>query len=930
VSVDRTKVLEAAQKHLAKGNYDKAILEYRKIVDATPSDLHTWLKIGDLYARKGARREAIDIYTKVGSQYGEQGFFLKAVAVYKQILKLDPSRLDVQVKLGEMYEMLQLTSEALSTYEQVAGSYARAGDIDRALAMLAKMTEINPDNIPVRIKYAEALSKAGRTKEAASAFEAGATLLKEQGRLDDYMKVAERLLFHRPEDVKLARELASMYLERKDAKHALPKLQACFKADSKDIATLELLAEAFNQLGQLPKTISVYREVARLHQEANRADERARTLKKILELDPGDAEARQALASFAGAQQSVRRDIAPPASAVVEPSRAAARAPVEEPELEEEPEELEEEPEDELEVLDEDEEEILLVEEEPAVEESASVAPPARPSVPADVQREAQIARLLTECDVFMRYGLKQKVVEQLHSVLELDPGHVEARERLKELYLGQGNVAAAVGELLQLADILAGERSAAAVLYLREALVLDPGNALARARLSELGAPVDAARSAPVSVAPSGVWSGAAEEPIEDRSPDELAPRMPAVRDEQDDVFFLEEEGTEQVTATAPAEPVEATVASVPRPTPVPMARSFDEADEPVPVTATDAAPLYLDDEPTAGPPLPRVAVPPPASAELRIPRPLVPKPAVSAPSEPPLDLLAPMTPEEFDEVPLRPSTPALAAEGARRSIAPGEIEDMLDEADFFVAQGLFEEARGMLGDALRNHPGHVLIEEKLREVAQLANAAAAERSASSIEAPADQSFELAEKLAAELDEPDAEAAGSDVLDVEQVFAQFKKGVEQQVAMEDSETHFDLGIAYKEMGLLDDAINEFRLCLTNPQRVCIAETMIGICHIERGDVSQAIVHFKRGLYADTKTDREELGLYFELGNAYDLLHDPKEALYYYQKVHKRDPGFRGVIARIQALTQPQAPQAAQPMAPDDIDRAFDDLMGED
>src|SRR5690606_13385044 len=125
-------------------------------------------------------------------------------------------------------------------------------------------------------------------------------------------------------------------------------------------------------------------------------------------------------------------------------------------------------------------------------------------------------------------------------------------------------------------------------------------------------------------------------------------------------------------------------------------------------------------------------------------------------------------------------------------------------------------------LADALANHPGNLLLEEKLRDIAALANAAALERSSQSAEPLLDdQSFELAERLAEELDEVEP-SAGSDVLDVEQVFAQFKKGVAQQVAMEDSETHFDLGIAYKEMGLLDDAMSEFRLCLTNPQRICI------------------------------------------------------------------------------------------------------------
>ncbi len=926
MSVNRTKVLETAQKHLAKGNYDKAIGEFRKLVETDPSDVRTWLKIGDLYTRKGARREAIDTYSKVASQYGDQGFFLKAVAVYKQILKLDPSRLDVQVNLGEMYEMLQLTSDALSTYEHVAAGFARGGDIDRALSTLAKMADIDPENIPVRIKLAEALSKAGRTKEAADAFEAGAALLEAHGRMDDFIKVAERLLFHRADDTALARKLAGHYLERNDPKRALGKLQLCFKANPKDTNTLELLAEAFNQLGQLPKTISVYREIARIHQEANRPEDRARTLKKILELDPGDAEARQALASFAQTRGSVRRDIAPPASAVVEPSRSSVVEP-DEPEIVEE-----------VEVL-EDDEELIIVEDEVDEEELASEpateaapAPSDMPSVPPDVLREAQIARLLTECDVFLRYGLKQKVVEQLHAVLELDPMHVEARERLKDLHLADGRVADAVAELITLAEILAEGRSAASVLYLRQVLELDPANIEARERLAALGV-----------------------ESIPPPEPAAVTPAEPAPIEEEEEIFFVDNDAPPDAAADITPVPGESII-------PVEIDSEPVEAMDVVDATATSAAPLPPADEaPTTAADAPSLdvmeaqasrhaMVPPPSeqaqplvpkpgdSAERPlVPRPGVPRPgAVSGPGGPVPsggNPLAPMTPEEFEHVPLRPSTPGqMAAEVARRSVAPGEVEELLDEADFFVAQGLFEEARATLSDALTNHPSNPLIEEKLREVAGVAAAAGDRASAAPPTASADHSFELAERLAEEFeDAADPDSIGSDVLDVEQVFAQFKKGVEQQVGMEDSETHFDLGIAYKEMGLLDDAINEFRLCLTNPTRVCIGETMIGLCLLEKNELTEAIAHFKKGLYAETKTDREELGLYFELGNAYDLLHDPKEALYYYQKVQKRDPSFRDVASRIQNLAQPQVPTADAPaMAPDDIDRAFDDLMGED
>ncbi|MFK7985961.1 MAG: tetratricopeptide repeat protein [Sandaracinaceae bacterium] len=907
MSVDRSKVQAVAQKHLAKGNYDKAIAEFRKIVQSEPDDIRTWLKIGDLYTRKGARREAIETYARVAAQYAQQGFFLKAVAVYKQILKLDPTRLDVQVKLAEQYEMLQLVSDALATYEQVAAGYARAGDIDGALKVLHKMTGLDPENIPIRIRNAEALSKAGRTKEAADEFEAGAALLKDQGRYDDYLKVAERLLFHRPNDVGVARELAQLYLERQDPKRALAKLQLCFKADPKDIATLEALAEAFRQLGQLPKTISVYKEVARIHQEAGRQEERARILKRVLELDPSDADARQGLAAFAGASQ-VRGDIEPPASAVVAPSQAPP------PPSEEEFIEVYEE-DDEFEVLEVDEdilmvdeEEILeVVEELPASEPApAPVVENARPSIPPDVQREAQIARLLTECDVFLRYGLKAKVVEQLHAVLEIDPLHVEARERLKDLHLDEGRTEEAVTELLTLADILAEAEPESSVMFLQQVLELSPGNADAQRGLAELGI---SAPSAPVSVPPASV-----------AQPESIPP-------EADEVFFMDD--VDEATALQAALPADELPAGADR--------SYDpypDADELQPLEVIAPAPtddfLSLDDDGALDVGGDHTQLSPPLEAlEAESRAALVPPPSRGAvvPS-PTRDPLAPMSPQEFDNVPLRPSTPAAAQlEDQRLSGPPGEVEEILDEADFFLAQGLFSEARNTLSDALNQHPGHPLLAEKLREVDQLALAPRPVPIELDID---DQSFELAEKLAAEFGEVEDTQAGSDVLDVEQVFEQFKKGVEAQVAVEDTETHFDLGIAYKEMGLLDDAIGEFTLCLSNADRTCIAETMIGLCHIEKGSVTDAISHFKKGLYADQKGEREELGLYFELGCAYEMLEDPKEALYYFQKVQKRDATFRGVANRIAALSQPQAAPNSAALGQDDIDAAFDDLMGED
>ncbi|MBN8611283.1 MAG: tetratricopeptide repeat protein, partial [Deltaproteobacteria bacterium] len=530
MAIDRTKILEAAQKHLSKGAYDKAIVELQKLVKADPSDVRTWLKIGDLYVKLNQRPQAIDTYARVADQYAGQGFFHKAVAVYKQILNLDGTRLDVKLRLAEMHESMQLTSDAMAAYEQIAAEYGRLGDADKALSTFGKMVALDATNIPTRIKYAEALSRAGRNEDAAAAFEAGAELLKKQGRMDDYLKVVERLLFHR-EDVERSRELAELYLERNDGKRALAKLQVLFKADPKHIPTLELLARAFEQVQQLPKTISVLREIARLYGDKGMIEERGRSLKRILALDPGDPEARQALAQMAGPARNaapLKKDFAPPPGAVIEPSRAqrAMSEPPEEldPEEDEAIEASEGDAEEVIAYVDEDSDadviapedddvdasatgedaeavdagtheapaedessDVFIVEEDP-VEESGgeppampmaasarASEPPARSSLPPDVAREANIAKLMTEVEVFLRYGLKQKVAEQLRTVLSIDPRHVEAREKLKDLLVERGDTAQAAQELVALADLFVSDKPSVTLLYLRQARDLDP-----------------------------------------------------------------------------------------------------------------------------------------------------------------------------------------------------------------------------------------------------------------------------------------------------------------------------------------------------------------------------------------------------------------------------------------------------------------------
>ena len=849
MSFDRAKALESAQKYLAKGQLDRAITEYERLVQADPKDARLLLKLGDLYTRQGATRDASATYRKVAEQYAEQGFFLKAVAVCKQILKLDPSQTDVWERLAEMYEMLSLVSDAIATYEQVADAYTRSGSPRKALRALEKCADLDPENVAARIRQAEALSKLNKPEEAATAFRSGADLLKKQGRVDDYLKVGERLLFHQPDNYDFARELAAMYLDKQDPKHALAKLQACFNADPKNIDTLQLLARAFEQLGQTQKTISVLKEVARLHAADERRAEQGSVLRRILALDPQDSEA--------------RRDLSEIKRMPTEHSSGA------------------------IEVDDEDYDLLLEDDESNLVEESPVTEPPAAN----DAETAAKVARLLDEYAVFVRYGLTEKMIAQLQEILRVDPRHTDAREKLKDAYIKAKRPADAVAQLLTLADQLASEEPERAEDFLSEAIRLDPTNEQAKRSMALLGQSQTGTLELP----------GAKTQEVE-RPEESFASVMPLANDDaqeqEQDIELVMEEGS--------------------------VATTLDE-DEVV----------FVEDEEEEAEPA-----------------------AAAAPA-----------PEDESGPALELSSAPPEADGGEDLDIPEPLREALEEIDFYLKQEMQEEAESTLADALESFGEHPLLLERQRLLqgeAQptaaspatpkpslpppstgtqpgLGRASAPQPSAAvklpppAVFPPApaaqlkpaaakpavreDRSFELAQKLAEEVT-PDITSSGSDIASVADVLEQFKQGVAKQVDKTDSATHYDLGIAYMEMGLHGEAIEEFKLCLSDPTRTCTAHTMIGMSYVAKGEMELGIGHLKHALEENPRPE-EELGLWFEMGNAYELLGKNMEALVWYEKVEERDPRFRDVVQRIERLGTARTPEQES----DEFDEMFDNMI---
>ncbi len=1032
MAFNKEKVMDAARKFVDKGQIDKAVKEYLRIVHEDPKDVRVWLKIGDLYAKKGSKQDAIDTYEKVARFYHDQGFFLKAVAVYKQILKLDPRLFDVTLKLAELYRQLGLMSDAMQHFEAVAAHFHREGNTKEALATVKKLVDLDPENIATRIKLAELYSKEGLVEDAAGEFQVACEQLRRQGRQDDFVKVAERLLWHKPDNHVLNRELAGLYLRRNDPRRALQKLQACFKHDPRDIETLGLLAQAFQALDQKAKTVSVLKELARVHGENKHKDRAAEVYRKILEFAPGDQDAM----SFLGLGQPQPQPTPPPPPRQSAPPPPPMPAPTPPPRVStpmpspiraatneakfgltgdlpsiKDPQRMT----GSMPLIDEQSlsgVDFALPEYDDA-DFSADMepAPDPRQMSAAGERHAEEISKILAETDVYVKYGLHQKAVDHLRRVFGLDPENVEAHERLKDIFIGQGREQEAEVELLKLAELVAAGDPDRAEQYLQELLAMNGTHTgafeLARrfrlrvARMSSVSSEVsydgggvaavdqdldDLDLSDPVVPAtaigvarPRGGMGGMApqRDSIDDFDPDDLIPRvahgsptpqrppqapsrtMQGGWQHDQDQFDMEFEPQQHSTRQMSPEHADALVAygedhageiddpvivdspaqrgwnentsngashdleedslggGVDIPFDPDEARAFDMG---VPKETAQQYVSGFDDTD-----LPDVPLPTPNNSSLTDSHPggydeelgvsgSYDPYGTEAVQTPPYDPTASHvvgSMPDIDEVEVEPPAP-------QPPRAETNVEDDLDTADFYASQGMYAEAIDVLRAVLAHYPHHKLVTAKLREIEAIAHGGM-DAHPETVNAQVDYS-QGTEAL--DLDEIE-EVSADEFEEVDDPGAPKKKRgptvmLEKPVDESDADTHYDLGLAYKEMGLYEEAMKAFEKVLRVPAREVTCRIMLGMCQREMGNASEAIQQFKQGLHAEPQ-ERERQSLYYEIGMTYESIGDDSEALYYFEMITKRDPSFADAGARAEALRQRGAGRSQRRHDDDDI-----------
>ncbi|MBI1909969.1 MAG: tetratricopeptide repeat protein [Deltaproteobacteria bacterium] len=283
--MNKEKILSEAEKYIKENKLDKAIKEYQKIVAEEPADLRVKLKIGDLYARKKDLVRAIKGYREVADAYEKENFHLKAMAVYKTVLKLNPTLIEVNEKLGNLYRLVGLEQDAINQYLIVAGFYDSKGMSKEALAIRKKIVAIDPSSATSRVRLAELYQSEGEEEASVKEYERASDLYKRTNNLQGLVEVYEKVLFYRPNNITMLRALLKIYFEKKDFSKVIKRLEAVPEEVKKDLVLQQLWAETLVEMGQMEaarrRFKDLYKNCVDLKDEERAAQVYARMLREF-------------------------------------------------------------------------------------------------------------------------------------------------------------------------------------------------------------------------------------------------------------------------------------------------------------------------------------------------------------------------------------------------------------------------------------------------------------------------------------------------------------------------------------------------------------------------------------------------------------------------------------------------------------------------
>ena len=987
MAFNKNKALESALKYLNQGKVAQAIGEYQQILRHDPKDQATLMTVGDLFARQSDMPQAIEYFERLAQVYLNDGFNSKAIAIYKKIAKLAPAELAPLERLADLYVQQGVLSEARPLFLQIAEVHLKANRAPKAVEVLNRLLEVEPENPRVQMRLAELYNVMGQKKEAANTYLNYAQRLFDHGEPDEAEKLIERalgvdgasapaiflkgkilaagqkdaeaiaLLDTHPDahtggevtDLLLELELRSGHADKAAARAG--KQLARGSAHSKPLQTVVETMIANGQAGQTLPLLSQLRDPMI---EATEQDKFVKLLTSAIEKLPGNTEALEMLADFsrhssdpfqlnsalsqlvdayaasgdqaraehlmkelidrnkgderltdrynqlrqAGKGAPAKPSAKPGPVSQPEPEVAAA-APVSEievPRLEEAPAEV-------------GAAKASLMESAPEVQ-----ARPADEGYDEETQR--YIAQALTDVDLFSSYGLTQKATTLLENVLVKAPRHTPTLERLLDLYLGAGNERRTAELAAQLEQIHRERQDS--VNTERFAELRQRFQKLAGITAEELPVVKTAAAPSPdAPVAKDSVEPATIElDPVVQPEP---AAQAPAEFEIPLQAVEVESSAAEPaVASTEPLDPVVEPEAVAAKPSPAEEVDLSDEWEAMVQEVAEPAAAA------SAPKPAGRESVQAAAEEEIleiEVPAPEPIEAARVAPVEIEFELPgAAKIPEgAIPEATIMPEPVELAPEPEPIEIVEqaGSKEEPIAEPAIDPAFEIIEEAAASVPAASEPEPASAANVEFELELTP--EPAAGKNGAATTE-------DFLSQLASEIEdlqptavapvsvpparsEPVPAPSPENLNQLAEVFQDFRNELgEMDDADEDLETHYNLGIAYREMGLLDEAIGEFQKVAKAVQKgkpfqySMNCATLLALSFMDKGEPKIASLWYQRALDMPGLDSEAVMALRYDLALALDMAGDADAALDSFRQVYAMNIDYRDVADRIATL----------------------------
>jgi tetratricopeptide (TPR) repeat protein len=884
MALNKAKVLKSAEKYVVQGKISHAIAEYQKLIKEDPTDLPLVNTLGDLYVRIGNVSEAVKCFTRLAESYDNGGFVVRAIAMYKKVSKIDPGQIQSLSRLADLYLRQGLNSDARAHYLQVADYLIKKGELDNAITVYQRVVQIDPENPAAEGRIAEALQKLGKKQEAVASYFAAGLKSRRKGSLDEAAGYLKRALDLDENDIQAQLTYAevlsdlgkptealaalnriplhdfkpevletsfSIHLKNSNTVEAEKVANQLLELDSQYFKLFLTLADTEIAKGNLDKAALNAGKVAELSIKHRAGTLVEAQLKSILQKTPEHIPAllelvkfythsneRQYLASLlerAGGIYIRSDRLAEAASVYYQLVQLEPNDPVHRENLRQVQERLG--------LSGEDTPLPKLVPDMGALADRFLSEPTLQTITPQETQEqghkaggygagEEEVKGFIVEGDVFAGYGLYQKAIDQYQRVVDAIPHHIEAHEKIRDMYAKSGDLSKAAQECLILANIFTsrGESESA-----------NRNFALAYQYDPELHQ--------------SPIYEGVAVTPEE--------PEAPAAQQHD-------------APTTQPAA------------APKNLEELLQEADFYLDLGFLSEAKASMDQYRQTGPRN--------AEFQQRVDRydsllksqagqPAAPTP--EAETTPVDTIVVDNASEEIDLSGFESTSHAPVEETGGRTGT---------QVEGFETTAVVE-TPPVLPKALPSTPPSESLDEMMIDLDEELVESTLEKTAAPIQsAPASKSTVA----------PPSDSATMGALS--DVFDEFKKGMEDDGDSGDYETHYNLGIAFKEMGLMEESIGEFQKALKAVGSDVASEefvrccNMLGLCFVDKGLPQVAVKWFARGLASPGRNEETYQALRYDLGCAHEMAGNPKEALETFLDVYGVNINYRDVSEKIESL----------------------------